>query len=949
MFRYEVVPGLAPYTITAAVCGANHSLALDQWGSVFSFGSDASGQLGHNQGSNMLRVPRLVKSLATMKVVAVGAGQYHSAALTAGGQLYTWGNNSRGQLGLGRTSDMVFTPTLVESLAGLPLAGICCGGNHTVAVTRSGAVFAWGSNSHGQLGLGDTTDRAWPGQVSTLRSLRVLPGGVRAGLEHTIALTEEGGVFSWGSGRCGQLGHGTTSNEIQPRKIMELMGTVVSQIAAGDRHSLALVPSRGKLYAFGVGGSGQLGRELMQNSSLPQIVSGLEGLEVVSLAAGGNSSWCCVAPSQVRDMRIVRPALATLNTTILTEVSGSEGEDTLDQDLLEQVETITSSLSCINGSLLTEDHQCCKAANNGVDFAGWRKAFAILDNSHQTISSSVLSGMMGAMMTLKENPPDMETLRFYLIFPLHPAFKDSDNAEHLHFPFAEKFLSLKGGAWKCMEKWVAKSPSFWLEKLVRNYKAACLPYLMIKNPSAQQTQILQVVLLLLRVCSRINGENGYPVSYETFYIPEVAEIHDLPRSYMAWLADNQRGVDVSAGFYICNYPFIFNPAAKEIILRTDQMITQQNAQQSAMMMMITGHAQMPILPMIVSRKNIVQEAITQLQLATTSDLKKPLRVKFEDEEAEDAGGVTKEFFMLLIKEILNPDYGMFTEYEDSNMIWFNPSSLEENSYYFLIGIVCGLAIYNFTIVNVPFPLILYKKLLTEEKEKEKMDFSLSDLAELTPTTAKSLQQLLDYRADDVEEVFALNFTISQTSFGEVTEVALKPGGEDCPVTSQNKAEYVALYVDYVLSKSCEAQFGAYKKGFLKVVSGRVLQLFHPQELMSLVVGNENYDWDMLERLCQYKEGYSADHQTIQYFWQVFHDLSEGEKRKFLLFLTGSDRIPIAGMSSVKITIQRTNDTNFLPVAHTCFNLLDLPQYGTKEKLKFKLLQAIQCTKGFGLV
>merc|ERR1712155_139070 len=144
--------------------------------------------------------------------------------------------------------------------------------------------------------------------------------------------------------------------------------------------------------------------------------------------------------------------------------------------------------------------------------------------------------------------------------------------------------------------------------------------------------------------------------------------------------------------------------------------------------MITGHAQMPILPMIVSRKNIVQEAITQLQLATTSDLKKPLRVKFEDEEAEDAGGVTKEFFMLLIKEILNPDYGMFAEYEDSNMIWFNPSSFEDNSYYFLIGILCGLAIYNFTIINVPFPLILYKKLLNETQ-----DYTLSDLAELNPT------------------------------------------------------------------------------------------------------------------------------------------------------------------------------------------------------------------------
>merc|ERR1719433_2228067 len=128
-------------------------------------------------------------------------------------------------------------------------------------------------------------------------------------------------------------------------------------------------------------------------------------------------------------------------------------------------------------------------------------------------------------------------------------------------------------------------------------------------------------------------------------------------------------------------------------------------------MMITGQMpQIPYLAMIVSRKNIVQEAITQLQLATAEDLKKPLRVKFEDEEAEDAGGVTKEFFMLLIKEILNPDYGMFKEYEESNGMWFNAMTFEDNSYYYLIGILYGLAIYNFTIINVPFPLVLYAKL-----------------------------------------------------------------------------------------------------------------------------------------------------------------------------------------------------------------------------------------------
>lgn len=945
--RFEQVTGLSQYSVTTAACGANHCLVVDQWGSVFSFGSDESGQLGHNQGTNVLRVPRLVKALGTMKVTAVAAGTYHSCALTAAGQLYTWGSNREGQLGLGRSSDMVFSPTLVESLAGIPLAGVACGGNHTLVVSRSGAVFAWGSNSYGQLGLGDTTDRMWPTQVSTLRNLRVLPGGVRAGLEHTVALTEEGGVFTWGSSRCGQLGHGSCNNETQPRKIMELMGTIVSQIAAGDRHTLAYIPSRGKLYSFGVGGYGQLGRgEMMANSNLPVMVSCPDNINIKSVAAGGNTSWVTVGDSVNRDMKNSAPALLSLNQDILNKVAGCGEDDLFDQDLLETIETITSSLSCVNGSLLVKDHYCCKSTNNGVDFDAWRNAFKILTNSsHESVSSAVLSGMVEMMQRLRESPPDMETLRFYLIFPLHPAFTDPSNAREIHFTFAEKCLALKGAAWKCVEKWLTYSPVSWLENIIVSYKRACLPFLKLQKPTDDETHVLQVLLLFLRVISRINSENGYPVSYETFYIPEVNKLHDLATSYVAWLTDQRRGVDVSQGFYICNYPFMFDPTAKETILKTDQALSQQQAFQDTMILSaLTGHGQIPYLILMVSRHNIVQETITQLQMADPADLKKPLRIKFEDEEAEDAGGVTKEFFMLLIKEILNPDYGMFTEYEESNMIWFNPATFEENSFYFLIGILCGLAIYNFTIINVPFPLILYKKLLSN-----KLDYTLSDLAELDRTTAKSLQHLLDYNQEDVEDVFCLTFSISQNCFGEENQVPLKPGGENIPVTNKNKSEYVKLYVDYILSKSCEAQFSAFKNGFLKVISGRVLELFHPQELMALVVGNENYDWKVLQKTCQYKEGYSADHQTIKYFWEVFHELSEENKRKFLLYLTGSDRIPIAGMSSVKITIQMTQDTNYLPVAHTCFNLLDLPQYGTKEKLRYKLLQAIQCTKGFGLV
>lgn len=119
--------------------------------------------------------------------------------------------------------------------------------------------------------------------------------------------------------------------------------------------------------------------------------------------------------------------------------------------------------------------------------------------------------------------------------------------------------------------------------------------------------------------------------------------------------------------------------------------------------------------------------------------------------------------------------------------------------------------------------------------------------------------------------------------------------------------------------------------------------------MAVVIGNENYDWEELQRHAEYKNGYSQHDPTICLFWEVFMELPVSEKKKFLMFLTGTDRIPIQGMKAIKIIFQPTTDDKYLPVAHTCFNLLDLPRYGTKEKLRYKLLQAIQQNLGFSLV
>lgn len=265
----------------------------------------------------------------------------------------------------------------------------------------------------------------------------------------------------------------------------------------------------------------------------------------------------------------------------------------------------------------------------------------------------------------------------------------------------------------------------------------------------------------------------------------------------------------------------------------------------------------------------------ELQRYSQSDLKKPLKIKFQGEEAEDAGGVRKEFFMLLLKDLIDPKYGMFKEFEDSRAMWFADVTFETENMYFLIGVLCGMAIYNFTIINLPFPLALYKKLLMKPVD-------LSDLREMSPTEANSMQALLDYEGDDFKEVFDLSFEISRDIYGESETKPLKPNGSSISVTVENRCvlqmgswtrsytytayafrrEFVDLYVDFIFNKSVELHYRAFHEGFMKVCSGRVLQIFQPEELMAVVVGNEEYDWQALEDNCDYKEGYTSGDETV---------------------------------------------------------------------------------------
>ena len=354
-----------------------------------------------------------------------------------------------------------------------------------------------------------------------------------------------------------------------------------------------------------------------------------------------------------------------------------------------------------------------------------------------------------------------------------------------------------------------------------------------------------------------------------------------------------------------------------------------------------GFITTPYLVLKVNRNYLIQTCLSEIEKYEKEDFKKELKVKFEEEEGIDEGGVQKEFFQLIIRDLFDPQYGMFKIIEETRHYWLNDISNDFREFE-LIGIILGLAIYNRVILDVHFPNVIYKKLMDI-----KTDFK--DLEDINPGLSRGLKQLLEFDGD-VEDVYCQTFSFDYDYFGEKRTMELKPGGKDITVTNENRKEYVELYVDYLLNKSIEKQFHSFRKGFTSVLTGGAFfEFFVFEEVELLICGERVLDFKELEDITTYESGYSKDHIVVKWFWEVVHKFSEEQKKKLLFFSTGSDRAPIGGLKNLEFIIAKHGDgDDRLPQTHTCFNHFLLPEYSSKECLEQKLLKAISNSEGFGM-
>lgn len=348
----------------------------------------------------------------------------------------------------------------------------------------------------------------------------------------------------------------------------------------------------------------------------------------------------------------------------------------------------------------------------------------------------------------------------------------------------------------------------------------------------------------------------------------------------------------------------------------------------------------------VARDQVMNSSFIQLIPRTAEEMKGKLTVIFDGEEGIDAGGVSREWYTILAKEMFNPNYCLFIPTADSAFQPNKDSAINPDHlrYFKFIGRVIGKALYDNQLLDAHFTRSFYKHILGAP-------IGYTDIEAIDPEYYKNLKWILD---NDINDVIELTFSAQREEFGALRTDDLKPDGRNIAVTNETKKEYVELITQHKMSTAIRQQIDNFLAGFHEIIKPQLISIFTPSELELLISGLPDIDTEDLRKNTEYK-GFTSHSPAIQWFWQVVKDMNQEDKALLLQFVTGTSKVPLEGFKALqgmngptKFSIHKAYESHRLPTAHTCFNQLDLPEYGTFEEMKKNLLIAVRMgAAGFG--
>ncbi|NXW72809.1 RPGR regulator, partial [Hirundo rustica] len=313
------VKALKPEKPKLAVCGRNHTLVYTEKGNVYAAGGNSEGQLGLGDTEERTTFHLVGFFTNQHKIKQLSAGSYTSAAVTEDGQLFVWGDNSEGQIGLASEAS-VSVPCKVD--IGKPVSFVSCGYYHSALITGDGELYTFGEPVNGKLGL-------FPEQLKNNRVPQPVLGimekvnKVACGGEHTVVLTETD-VYTFGLGQYGQLGHGTFVFESSvPKPVKRLKRHKIRNIACGENHT-AVIAENGLMFTFGDGRHGKLGfgEESFTNLFDPTLCYNFLKFTVLLVACGGCHMLVFAAPRPQGSEVILEDLYEPCLTATISKMSG---------------------------------------------------------------------------------------------------------------------------------------------------------------------------------------------------------------------------------------------------------------------------------------------------------------------------------------------------------------------------------------------------------------------------------------------------------------------------------------------------------------------------------------------------------------------------------------------------------------------------------------------------
>ena len=721
-------------------CSESSTFVLTDRGQVYSCGMGARGILGLGSEEGVLVATNVKGCIMGVPIMQISAGSSHVVALSTSGRVYSWGDNRFGQCGkdIDKKNKHILEPVYLQLVESgnkdvderrlvlskkiidedddsdekqqisneiineelrIKIIHIACGGKHTCFLTDKNTLLVCGRSDKGALGLGDkhTKDTAPPVFLPNFNNIL----DVSCGDAHTIIL-QEGGIIS----EFGQLIDEETNDRVKvfsPRRVtgdLEKEQGIFS-VKAGGQTSFALAVKDGKP---------QYG-SVLSIAIKKRGIAIIKHVELKKLDKISNETNI-----KMNNFTLIKKELnqhfffiESLNSSFLQPVSGRNGQNEinlLSKLNLDAIEKVLLKVTRCFLRLPNKPNQKYKSKETNT-----KQAIATRESNLQYLSNSLTHffqlGLLKLAKELKmscEKNKDYEIspdqLRLFLILLLNPMNEIVTEICLVELVVAINTLPTR--ALVTLEKWIKHditSANIFVNRLVK-------PFLIVLDKKVARREFdydalaLCVVLKIFynaSISSQASKETLFP--FDVYYLQQVDRWSqdELVKEYTKWRTMAVKSSQLS----LFNFPFLISATSKRRVMQLEGQALQMN---NVVYSALRGNANPFYFELLVRRDNLLPDTIDQLLRASPSQLKSPLRIKFLNEEGVDAGGLKKEYFQLISKQLFSGDYGMFVQNKLTKMLWFNINSMSDDmTEFLLIGLLIGLAVLQLNAVGCRVP------------------------------------------------------------------------------------------------------------------------------------------------------------------------------------------------------------------------------------------------------